>query len=268
MSFEIAGDPAVDERQRPAADSHTREPRVLRRRSSCRSSPDAASPIATPPTARRCASSTKPCRAGTCSGRTGARACGSRCGPRRGRAPSPPSCEIVGVVRQVRGRPDEREAFVQIYRPIAQRPTDDIYLVVRPATGDAAALTRRCAPRSPASIASSWSACATSRRSRTWPGPRPSAIGSAPCSSSPSPAWRSRWRWSASSASSATPCSSGCATSPCGGRSAPARATSLRLVVRGVAPVFAAGLAVGLLSPPRWAGCSARCWSTSIRSIR
>ena len=53
----------------------------------------------------------------------------------------PTLCEIVGVVRQVRGRPDERQAFVQVYRPIGQRTPGDIYLVVRAATGDAAALT-------------------------------------------------------------------------------------------------------------------------------
>ena len=50
-------------------------------------------------------------------------------------------CEVVGVVRQVRGRPDEREAYLQVYRPVAQRPTNDIYLVVRPASGEAAPLT-------------------------------------------------------------------------------------------------------------------------------
>ena len=53
----------------------------------------------------------------------------------------PSTCEVVGVVRQVRGRPDEREAFLEVYRPVAQRPDDDIYLVVRPASGEAAPLT-------------------------------------------------------------------------------------------------------------------------------
>ena len=48
--------------------------------------------------------------------------------------------EIVGVARQVKGRPDETSAFVQIYVPIAQDLSDDIYLVARPASGDAEAL--------------------------------------------------------------------------------------------------------------------------------
>jgi putative ABC transport system permease protein len=49
--------------------------------------------------------------------------------------------EIVGVAGQVKARPDETEDIVQIYVPIAQNPTDDIYLVVSPTTGRADALT-------------------------------------------------------------------------------------------------------------------------------
>ena len=45
--------------------------------------------------------------------------------------------EIVGVARQVKGRPDEIEDLVQIYVPMAQSPVDDIYLVVRPTSGRA-----------------------------------------------------------------------------------------------------------------------------------
>ncbi|MPZ21530.1 MAG: FtsX-like permease family protein [Luteitalea sp.] len=48
--------------------------------------------------------------------------------------------EIVGVARQVKGRPDETEDLVQIYVPMAQNVVDDIYLVVRPASGRAEAL--------------------------------------------------------------------------------------------------------------------------------
>src|SRR5262245_8236732 len=43
--------------------------------------------------------------------------------------------EIVGVARQVKGRPDELEDLLQIYVPLAQDPVDDIYLAVRAATG-------------------------------------------------------------------------------------------------------------------------------------
>jgi putative ABC transport system permease protein len=52
--------------------------------------------------------------------------------------------EIVGVARQVKGRPDETAEFVQLYVPMAQDLSDDIFLVVRPQTttqpGAAAAL--------------------------------------------------------------------------------------------------------------------------------
>lgn len=40
--------------------------------------------------------------------------------------------EIVGVARQVKGRPDETDDVAPIYVPLAQRPVDDIYLVVAP----------------------------------------------------------------------------------------------------------------------------------------
>ena len=49
--------------------------------------------------------------------------------------------EIVGVARQVKSRPDETEDLIQIYVPMAQDIMDDTYLVVRPASGLAEALT-------------------------------------------------------------------------------------------------------------------------------
>jgi putative ABC transport system permease protein len=48
--------------------------------------------------------------------------------------------EIVGVARQVKVRPDETEELVQIYVPMAQDPTDDIYLTVAAASGRAEGL--------------------------------------------------------------------------------------------------------------------------------
>ena len=48
--------------------------------------------------------------------------------------------EIVGVARQVKGRPDESEPFVQVYVPLAQSLMDDIFLLVRPRSGRAEAL--------------------------------------------------------------------------------------------------------------------------------
>ena len=48
--------------------------------------------------------------------------------------------EIVGVARQVKGRPDETTDFVQLYVPMAQDLSDDIFLAVRPKAGRAEAL--------------------------------------------------------------------------------------------------------------------------------
>src|SRR5262249_50321425 len=48
--------------------------------------------------------------------------------------------EIVGVARQVKGRPDEVKDFVQVYVPMAQDLSDDMFLVVRPKSGRAEAL--------------------------------------------------------------------------------------------------------------------------------
>ncbi len=48
--------------------------------------------------------------------------------------------EIVGVARQVKGRPDETDDFVQLYVPSGQDILGDIYLAVRPASGSAEAL--------------------------------------------------------------------------------------------------------------------------------
>lgn len=54
-------------------------------------------------------------------------------------APSAPATvrEIVGVARQVKGRPDEAEGLVQVYVPMPQSLMGDILLLVRPASGRA-----------------------------------------------------------------------------------------------------------------------------------
>ena len=49
--------------------------------------------------------------------------------------------EIVGVAKQVKGRPDEPKDFVQIYVPMAHDLVDDTLLMVRSKTGRADALT-------------------------------------------------------------------------------------------------------------------------------
>jgi len=49
--------------------------------------------------------------------------------------------EIVGVARQTSGQPDAPEELVQVYVPLAQYPTGDVYMVVKPSAGAAEALT-------------------------------------------------------------------------------------------------------------------------------
>ena len=122
--------------------------------------------------------------------------------------------EIVGVARQVKGRPDETEELMQIYVPMTQGALDDTYLLVRPAVGTAAAL----APAVRAAIARldtaqlvSVGAAEDARRRRSTAPPR--RIASARCWWWPSRRWRSCSRWWACSASSPTRCSSGWPTS-------------------------------------------------------
>ncbi len=49
--------------------------------------------------------------------------------------------EIVGVVRQTIGQPDEAEQTAQVYVPLAQFPTGDVFMVVQPSAGPAEALS-------------------------------------------------------------------------------------------------------------------------------
>ena len=48
--------------------------------------------------------------------------------------------EIVGVVRQVKSRPNETAELLQIYVPLAQNTPGDIFMLVRPSSGEAEAL--------------------------------------------------------------------------------------------------------------------------------
>ena len=49
--------------------------------------------------------------------------------------------EIVGVARQTSGEPDAPEELLQVYVPLRQFPTGDVYMVVQPSVGAAEALT-------------------------------------------------------------------------------------------------------------------------------
>ena len=75
--------------------------------------------------------------------------------PTGGPQETPDVREIVGVVRQVKGRPDEPADSMQVYVPLAQDPMDDMFLVVRPESGPAKRWRRRSAPRSGGSTRSS-----------------------------------------------------------------------------------------------------------------
>jgi putative ABC transport system permease protein len=53
----------------------------------------------------------------------------------------PQTREIVGVARQTSGEPDAPEELLQVYVPLTQFPTGDVYMVVQPSAGSAEALT-------------------------------------------------------------------------------------------------------------------------------
>jgi putative ABC transport system permease protein len=53
----------------------------------------------------------------------------------------PRMAEVVGVAKQVKQRPDEPRDFVQLYVPMAQDLTDDLFMMVRSQNGRASALT-------------------------------------------------------------------------------------------------------------------------------
>ena len=60
--------------------------------------------------------------------------------------------EIIGVARQVKGRPDEPAEFVQIYVPMAQDLSDDTFLLVRPQTTTKSGAAEALAPSVRAAI--------------------------------------------------------------------------------------------------------------------
>jgi putative ABC transport system permease protein len=139
FSFEIAGDPPVEENRRPTADSQIASatyfaalelPIVAGRAFDDRDTRDSA-PV--------CIVNEAFVR-GALRGRS---PIGLRVALRPAGSPQAPPVirEIVGVARQVKARPDETEELVQVYVPMAQNLVDDIYLVVRPASGPAETLT-------------------------------------------------------------------------------------------------------------------------------
>jgi putative ABC transport system permease protein len=130
--FEIVGDPTPDDSRRPSADYQIVSPRyfetldvpIVAGRAFVAQDTRASVPV--------CIVNEAFVRA-YLGGRT---PMGTRIAVRPAGAPqTPPTIrEIVGVARQVKGRPDEQEAFIQIYVPMAQDLMDDTFLVVSPAS--------------------------------------------------------------------------------------------------------------------------------------
>ena len=138
LSYEIVGDPPLTDAQRPRAEAQAVSPTYFStldlpilagrafERSDKRDSPPVC--IANEAFARSLA---------------GRNVVGLRVAVRPASAPEakPTECEIVGVAQQVKRRPDESRDFVQLYVPLAQNLSDDVFLVIRPKAGRAEALT-------------------------------------------------------------------------------------------------------------------------------
>src|SRR5262249_59081158 len=142
LSYEIVGDPPVDESQRPstslqivsAAYFSTLDLPILAGRVFDRRDTRAAVPvcIVNEAFARSLGSGRSPI--------------GQRVALRPTSSPDakPVVREIVGVARQVKGRPDEAQNFVQLYVPMSQLISDVIFVVVLPRAGRAVALAHHC----------------------------------------------------------------------------------------------------------------------------
>ena len=137
-TFEIIGDPPVETRDRPAAEYTTADPgyfttldlpivsgRGFNERDTLRSVPVC---LVNEALVRRHFKGRNPI--------------GARLSLRR--PPDDPTQirEIVGVARQTSGEPDAPEELLQVYAPLAQFPTGDVYMVVQPSAGAAETLTQ------------------------------------------------------------------------------------------------------------------------------
>ena len=137
--FEIVGDPVVDESQRPIAEYQIVSPAYFRTLDL---------PVVTGRAFddRDTSNSVAVCMVNEALVRNhfrGRSPIGMRLAIRPAGAAQAPAVvrEIVGVARQVKGRPDEAADLMQLYVPMAQNAVDDIFFTVRPATGSAEALT-------------------------------------------------------------------------------------------------------------------------------
>lgn len=138
FTFEIVGDPAVDESKRPSANYQIVSPTYFQTLDL---------PVVTGRafTDRDTSGAVPVCIVNEAFVRThlqGRDPIGMRIAirPMTFTPEQPVEREIVGVARQVKGRADETEALVQIYVPTTQNVWDDMYLLVRPIAGRAEAL--------------------------------------------------------------------------------------------------------------------------------
>jgi putative ABC transport system permease protein len=136
--FEIVGGPAFDEASRPTADYQIVSPTYFQ-------TLDLPVVAGRGFTDRDTADATRVCIVNEAFVRgylQGRSPIGVQVAMRPTTSPQAPSVvrEIVGVARQVKGRPDETEELVQIYVPLAQDTAGDMFMVVRPTSGRALAL--------------------------------------------------------------------------------------------------------------------------------
>jgi predicted permease len=138
LSFEIVGDPPVDESQRPTTEYQIVSPSYF-------PTLDLSILAGRGFDGRDTRSGLQVCIVNEAFARNvhGQSPIGQRVALRPAGSPQakPDIREIVGVARQVKGRPDEVKDFVQVYVPMAQDLSDDMFLVVRPKSGRAEALT-------------------------------------------------------------------------------------------------------------------------------
>jgi putative ABC transport system permease protein len=137
LTFEIAGDPPLDESQRPGSEYQVVSPGyfstldlpILAGRAFDRRDARGGIPV---------------CIVNEALARhfRGRSPIGQKLALRPAASPQakPEVREIVGVARQIKGRPDEVKDLVQIYVPMAQDLSDDMFVVVRPKAGRAEAL--------------------------------------------------------------------------------------------------------------------------------
>ena len=137
LSFEIVGDPPVDDSQRPATEYQVVSPAYF----STLDLPIVAGRAFDPHDTR---DGLPVCIVNEAFARSfhGRSPIGREVALRPASSPQakPRVREIVGIARQVKGRPDENKDFVQLYVPMAQDLSDDMFLVVRPTSGRADAL--------------------------------------------------------------------------------------------------------------------------------